>query len=152
MGPSPAVRTEFSSRSQGRARPADPTCESQAGGTARQRERSGVVRQPRARKKSALPAQAAALQPLTATKTSISSMAVMPDEHDEERLAEERGAKRVESRAKSLGADESESGSDDPHAQAKAILGDSDAREDRVSPPGKPVEPGSLTTTFRPTT
>jgi hypothetical protein len=61
----------------------------------------------------------------------------MSDEHDDER-----NAKRVESRAESLTADESEAGSDDPHAQAKAIIADSDARGDRVSPPGKPVESG----------
>ena len=61
----------------------------------------------------------------------------MPDKPDEERDAE-----RVQSRAESLTADESEAGSDDPHAQAKAILADSDARVDRVSPPGKPVESG----------
>ena len=61
----------------------------------------------------------------------------MSDEHDDERDAE-----RVHSRAESLTADESEAGSDDPHAQAKAILADSDARVDRVSPPGKPVESG----------
>jgi hypothetical protein len=61
----------------------------------------------------------------------------MPDEHDGER-----DAKRVQSRAESLTAEESEAGSDDAHAQAKAILADSDDREDRVSPPGKPVESG----------
>ena len=61
----------------------------------------------------------------------------MRDEHDDER-----DAKRVRSRAESLTADESDAGSDDPDAQAKAILGESDAREDRVSPPGKPVESG----------
>ena len=58
----------------------------------------------------------------------------MPDERDEE---------RVRSRAESLTADELEAGSDDPHAQAKAVLADSDARaERRASPPGKPVESG----------
>ena len=57
--------------------------------------------------------------------------------------ADERDAKRVQSRADSLTADELEAGSDDPHAQAEAILADSDARaENRVSPPGKPVESG----------
>ena len=61
----------------------------------------------------------------------------MLDEHDDERDVE-----RVQSRAESLTADESEAGSDDPDAQAKAILGESDARVDRVSPPGKPVESG----------
>ena len=44
VGPGPTVRTEFSSRSHGRAGPADATCESQAGRTARQRECGGVVR------------------------------------------------------------------------------------------------------------
>ena len=61
----------------------------------------------------------------------------MLDEHDDERDVE-----RVQSRAESLTADELEAGSDDPDAQAKAILGESDARVDRVSPPGKPVESG----------
>jgi hypothetical protein len=65
----------------------------------------------------------------------------MPDEHDDEH-DDERDAQRVESRAESLTAEESEAGSDDPHAQAKAILADSDDRVDRVSPPGKPVESG----------
>jgi hypothetical protein len=58
----------------------------------------------------------------------------MPDKPD---------AKRVDSRADALTADEAEAGSDDPQAQAEAILEDSDARtEDRVSPPGKPIEHG----------
>ena len=61
----------------------------------------------------------------------------MLDEHDDERDVE-----RVQSRAESLTADELEAGSDDPDAQAKAILDESDARVDRVSPPGKPVESG----------
>ena len=52
-------------------------------------------------------------------------------------------AERIESRAESLTADELDAGSDDPQAQAKAILDESDGRaEDRVSPPGKPVESG----------
>jgi len=52
-------------------------------------------------------------------------------------------AERIESRAESLTADELEAGSDDPQAQAKAILDESDGRADsRVSPPGKPVESG----------
>jgi hypothetical protein len=58
----------------------------------------------------------------------------MPDKPD---------AKRVNRRADALTADEVEAGSDDPQAQAKAILEESDARtDDRVSPPGKPVEHG----------
>ena len=58
----------------------------------------------------------------------------MPDKPDE---------KRVDSRAEALTADEVEAGSDDPQAQAEAILEDSDARTvDRDSPPGKPVEHG----------
>jgi len=56
---------------------------------------------------------------------------------------EERDDKRVQSRADALTADELEAGSDDPHAQADAILAESDARtEDRETPPGKPVESG----------
>jgi len=52
-------------------------------------------------------------------------------------------AERIESRAESLTADELDAGSDDPQAQAKAILEESNGRaEDRVSPPGKPVESG----------
>jgi hypothetical protein len=62
----------------------------------------------------------------------------MPSKRDDDR-----DARRVESRAESLTSDEVEAGSDDPHAQADAILADSDARaDDRVSPPGKPVESG----------
>ena len=62
----------------------------------------------------------------------------MPRNHDDDR-----DVKRVKSRAESLTSDELEAGSDDPHAQADAILADSDARtDDRVSPPGKPVESG----------
>jgi hypothetical protein len=58
-------------------------------------------------------------------------------------MPDERDAKRVQSRAESLTADELDAGSDDPHAQAEAILAESDARaDDRVSPPGKPVESG----------
>ena len=56
----------------------------------------------------------------------------MPDDPD---------PKRVQSRAESLSAEEKSVGSDDPAAQAEEILAQSDARtEDRVSPPGKPVE------------
>jgi hypothetical protein len=62
----------------------------------------------------------------------------MPDEHDRRR-----NAKRIQSRAASLTADELDVGSDDRHAQAKAILDESDDRaEDRISPPGKPIESG----------
>lgn len=51
--------------------------------------------------------------------------------------------KRVEKRARGLTADELVAGSDDPAAQAEAILEESDERtEDRESPPGKPVEHG----------
>jgi hypothetical protein len=50
---------------------------------------------------------------------------------------------RVQKRADSLTSEEQEAGSDDPLAQAEEILAESDARtEDRVSPPGKPVEHG----------
>jgi hypothetical protein len=49
--------------------------------------------------------------------------------------------KRVQNRADALLPEEREAGSDDPSAQAEAILAESDARtENRVSPPGKPVE------------
>jgi hypothetical protein len=65
-------------------------------------------------------------------------MRAMPSKRDDER-----DGRRVQSRADSLTSDELEAGSDDPHAQADAILADSDARaDDRVSPPGKPVESG----------
>jgi hypothetical protein len=63
---------------------------------------------------------------------------VTPDQRDRKR-----NATRVASRAESLTAEELDAGSDDPHAQAKALLDDSDRRaDDRVSPPGKPVESG----------
>jgi len=56
----------------------------------------------------------------------------MPDEPDPE---------RVQRRAESLLPEEKSVGSDDPAAQAEEILAQSDARtDDRVSPPGKPVE------------
>ena len=49
--------------------------------------------------------------------------------------------KRVEGRADSLLPEEQEAGSDDPQAQAEAILADSDTRSvDRVAPVGKPIE------------
>jgi hypothetical protein len=47
----------------------------------------------------------------------------------------------VQSRAENLLPEERNAGSDDPTAQAEEILAESDERtEDRVSPPGKPVE------------
>ena len=63
------------------------------------------------------------------------------DEQDDKR--EERDAQRVQSRADGLTADELEAGSDDPIAQAEEILAESDARiDDRIDPPGQPVESG----------
>jgi hypothetical protein len=54
----------------------------------------------------------------------------MPDERE-----------RVRARADALLPEEEEAGSDDPMAQAEAILEESDEREDdRVDPPGQPVE------------
>ena len=48
---------------------------------------------------------------------------------------------RIKARAEALLPEEEEAGSDDPIAQAAAILEDSDEREDdRVDPPGQPVE------------
>jgi hypothetical protein len=48
---------------------------------------------------------------------------------------------RVRARADALSPEEIEAGSDDPLAQAEAILEESDAREaDRVDPPGQSVE------------
>jgi hypothetical protein len=48
---------------------------------------------------------------------------------------------RVKARADQLLPEEQEAGSDDPVAQAAAILEESDAREfDRDDPPGQPVE------------
>jgi len=50
---------------------------------------------------------------------------------------------RVQKRADALTTEEQEAGSDDPIAQAEEILEESDERtDDRVSPPGKPVEHG----------
>ncbi len=50
-------------------------------------------------------------------------------------------ADRVQARADALFPEEQEAGSDDPLAQAAAILDESDEREDdRVDPPGQPVE------------
>jgi hypothetical protein len=54
---------------------------------------------------------------------------------------EEEDLERVEARAEALLPEELEAGSDDPFAQAEAILEESDEREnDRVDPPGQPVE------------
>jgi len=48
---------------------------------------------------------------------------------------------RAQARADELLTEEVEAGSDDPLAQAEAILEESDAREDdRVDPPGQGVE------------
>ena len=48
---------------------------------------------------------------------------------------------RIKARAEALLPEEEEAGSDDPVAQAAAILEESDERErDRVDPPGQPVE------------
>jgi hypothetical protein len=48
---------------------------------------------------------------------------------------------RIHTRAEALLPEEEEAGSVDPEAQAAAILEESDAREDdRVDPPGQPVE------------
>ena len=63
-----------------------------------------------------------------------SSIGAMPNKPDPE---------RVQKRADSLTPEEQDAGSGDPFAQAEEILADSDARtEDRISPPGKPVEHG----------
>jgi len=56
-------------------------------------------------------------------------------------MRDEPDAKRVQRRAESLLPEERKGGSDDPSSQAEEILAESDARtDDRVSPPGKPVE------------
>ena len=48
---------------------------------------------------------------------------------------------RIKARAEALLPEEEEAGSDDPMAQAAAILEESDEREfDRVDPPGQGVE------------
>jgi hypothetical protein len=48
---------------------------------------------------------------------------------------------RIKARAEALLPEEEAAGSDDPVAQAAAILEESDEREqDRVDPPGQPVE------------
>jgi hypothetical protein len=48
---------------------------------------------------------------------------------------------RIKARAEALTPEEEEAGSDDPLAQAAAILEESDEREfDRVDPPGQGVE------------
>ena len=62
------------------------------------------------------------------------SIGAMPNKPDPE---------RVQKRSDSLTSEEQDAGSSDPIAQAEEILADSDARnDDRVSPPGKPVEHG----------
>ncbi len=73
--------------------------------------------------------------PGTRHRLNISGMGraqAVPDQPD---------AKRVQRRAEALLPEERTVGSDDASAQAAEILAESDARtEDRVSPPGKPVE------------
>ena len=67
----------------------------------------------------------------------------MPNEPDPE---------RVQRRADALLPEEKEAGSEDPVLQAEEILAESDARtEDRVSPPGKPVEHRHSEDTVEPT-
>jgi hypothetical protein len=59
---------------------------------------------------------------------------------------------RVRRRADALRPEEEQAGSDDPYEQAKEILAESDARtEDRVSPPGQPVEHRASEDTIEPT-
>ncbi len=56
-------------------------------------------------------------------------------------MTKEPDPQRVQQRADQLTADELKVGSDDPEAQAEEILLESDERtDDRVSPPGQPVE------------
>lgn len=56
-------------------------------------------------------------------------------------MADKPDPKRVKNRADPLLPEEQEAGSDDPQAQAEAILAESDSRTaDRVAPLGKPVE------------
>jgi hypothetical protein len=67
-------------------------------------------------------------------------------------MRDEPDAKRVRSRADPLLPEERKGGSDDPSAQAEEILAESDARtDDRVSPPGKPVERRHSEDTVEPT-
>jgi hypothetical protein len=67
----------------------------------------------------------------------------MPDKPD---------AKRVQKRADALLPEERNRGSDDPSVQAEEILAESDTRtDDRVSPPGKPVERRHSEDTVEPT-
>jgi len=67
----------------------------------------------------------------------------MPNEPDPE---------RVQRRADALLPEEKSAGSEDPVLQAEEILAESDARtEDRVSPPGKPVEHRHSEDTVEPT-
>jgi hypothetical protein len=73
----------------------------------------------------------------------------MPDEPE---TKPEPDPKRVQNRADALLPEERKGGSEDPTAQAEAILAESDARtEDRVSPPGKPVEHRHSEDTVEPT-
>lgn len=56
-------------------------------------------------------------------------------------MSNEPDPERVQQRAAELTAEELDAGSDDPEAQAEAILAESDARtEDRVAPAGMPIE------------
>jgi len=67
-------------------------------------------------------------------------------------MRDEPDAKRVKRRADPLLPEERKGGSDDPSAQAEEILAESDERtEDRVSPPGKPVERRHSEDTVEPT-
>jgi hypothetical protein len=64
---------------------------------------------------------------------------VVPDEPDA--VSGQPDAARVRSRADALLPEEKEAGSENPYAQAEEILAESDERtEDRIAPPGKPVE------------
>jgi hypothetical protein len=67
-------------------------------------------------------------------------------------MRDEPDPKRVQSRAHALLPEERKGGSDDPSAQAEEILAESDARtEDRLLPPGKPVEHRHSEDTVEPT-
>ncbi len=56
-------------------------------------------------------------------------------------MRDEPDPSRVERRADALLPEERDAGSEDAEAQAEEILAESDARtEDRVAPPGQPVE------------
>jgi hypothetical protein len=59
---------------------------------------------------------------------------------------------RVQRRAETLSPEERDAGSDDPDAQAEAILAESDARaEDRETPTSQPVERRTSEDTVEPT-